>query len=77
MYMDRTCYTIMYNDNNVMYHEPRHELYYTGNTIIIELKQYINATRETRYFGDLCCKISKHVSTGNINKFKFKFNSLL
>ena len=32
------CYTIMYNDNNVMYHEARHELYFTGNTIIIELK---------------------------------------
>ena len=27
----------MCNDNNVMYHEPRHELYYTGDTIIIEL----------------------------------------
>ena len=22
------CYTIMYNDNNVMYHESRHGLYY-------------------------------------------------
>jgi len=27
----------LYNDNNVVYHEPRHELYNTGNTIIIEL----------------------------------------
>ena len=23
--MDSTCYTIMYNDNSGMYHEPRHE----------------------------------------------------
>jgi len=30
-----TCYTIMYNDNNGMYHEARHELYYTGNTVIV------------------------------------------
>ena len=37
MYMDSTCYTIMYNGNSVMYHEPRHELYYIGNTIKIEL----------------------------------------
>jgi len=37
MYMDSKCYTIMYNDNSVMYHEPRNELYYTGNTIVIEL----------------------------------------
>jgi len=36
MHMDSTCYTIMYNDNSVMYHEPRHDLYYTVNTIIIE-----------------------------------------
>jgi len=28
----------MYNDNNVMYHETRQELYFIGNTIIIELK---------------------------------------
>jgi len=38
-----TCYTIMYNYNSGMYHEPRHELYYTGNTIILEL----NGTLET------------------------------
>ena len=25
----------MHNDNSAMYHEPRHKLYYTGNTIII------------------------------------------
>jgi len=25
--MDSTSYTIMYNDNSVMYHEPRHELF--------------------------------------------------
>jgi len=37
MYMDSTCYTIMHNDNTGMYHEPRHELYYTGNTVIVEL----------------------------------------
>jgi len=37
MYMDSTCYTIMYNDNSGMYHEPRHELDYTGNTVIVEL----------------------------------------
>jgi len=37
MYMNRTCYTIMYNDNSGMYHKARHELYYTGNTIIVEL----------------------------------------
>jgi len=37
MYMDSTCYTIMYNNNSDMYHEPRHELYYTGNTVIVEL----------------------------------------
>ena len=39
MYMDSTCYTIMnmYNDNSGMHHEPRHELYYTGNTVIVEL----------------------------------------
>jgi len=37
--MGSTFYTIMYNANSVMYNEPRHELYiyYTGNTIIIEL----------------------------------------
>ena len=32
MYMDSTCY-----DYSVMYHEEMHELYYTGNTIKIEL----------------------------------------
>jgi len=37
MYMDSTCYTIMYNENSGMYHEPRHELDYTGNTVIVEL----------------------------------------
>ena len=37
MYMDSTCYTIMCYDNSAMYHEQMHELYYTGNTIIIEL----------------------------------------
>jgi len=35
--MDSTCYTIMYNDNSVMYHEPRHGRFYTGNTVIVEL----------------------------------------
>ena len=28
---------IMYNNNTGMYHEPRHELNYTGNTVIVEL----------------------------------------
>jgi len=28
---------IMYNDTSGMYHEPRHELYYTGNTVKVEL----------------------------------------
>jgi len=37
MYMDSTRYTIMYNNNTGMYHEPRHELDYTGNTVIVEL----------------------------------------
>jgi len=37
MYMDSTRYTIMYNNNSGMYHEPRHELDYTGNTVIVEL----------------------------------------
>ena len=35
----------MYNhvyDNSAMYHEPRHELYYTGNTIIIELNSTVH-----------------------------------
>ena len=38
--MDSTCYTIMYNDNSVMYHEPRHELFILViliNTVIEEL----------------------------------------
>ena len=35
--MDSTRYTIMYNNNIGMYHEPRHELDYTGNTVIVEL----------------------------------------
>jgi len=35
--MDSTCYTIRYNNNSVMYHEQRHELFYTGNTVIVEL----------------------------------------
>jgi len=37
MYMDSTRYTIMYNTNTGMYHEPRHELDYTDNTVIVEL----------------------------------------
>ena len=37
MYMDSTRYTIMYNNNTAMYHEPRHELDYTGNAVIVEL----------------------------------------
>jgi len=39
MYMDITRYTIRYNNNTgmYMYHEPRHELDYTGNTVIVEL----------------------------------------
>ena len=37
MYMDSTRYTIMYNNYTGMYHEPRHELDYTGNTVIVKL----------------------------------------
>jgi len=37
MYMDSTRYTYMYNNNPGMYHEPRHELDYTDNTVIVEL----------------------------------------
>jgi len=37
MYMDSTRYTIMYISNTGMYHEPRHELDYTGNIVIVEL----------------------------------------
>ena len=37
MYMDSTHYTIMYNNNTGMYHEPRHEHDYTDNTVIVEL----------------------------------------
>ena len=33
--MDSTRYTSMYNNNTGMYHEPRHELDYTGNTVIV------------------------------------------
>jgi len=33
--INSTCYTIMYNDNSVMYHEARHGLFYTGNTVIV------------------------------------------
>jgi len=35
--MDSTCHTIMYNYKGGMNHEPRHEHYYTGNTVIAEL----------------------------------------
>jgi len=42
--MDMTCYTIMYNYNSGMHHEPRHELNYTGNTIIVELNSMVNST---------------------------------
>ena len=38
--MDSTCYTIMYNYNSGMYREPRHELYYSSNTVIAELTVY-------------------------------------
>jgi len=38
MYMDSTRYTIKYNNNTGSYHEPRHELDYTGNTVMVELK---------------------------------------
>jgi len=34
----QSCYTIMYNNNTGIYHEPRHELYNTGTTVIVELK---------------------------------------
>jgi len=39
MYMDSTRYTIMYNNNTGMYHKPRRELDYTGNTVIVELNR--------------------------------------
>jgi len=38
MYMDSTRYTFKYNNNTGMYHEPRHELDYTGNTVMVKLK---------------------------------------
>ena len=38
MYIDSTRYTILYNNNTGMYNEPRHELDYTGITVIVELK---------------------------------------
>jgi len=37
MYMDNSRYTIMYNNNTGMYHEPRHELHYTGIAVIVKL----------------------------------------
>ena len=63
---------MLYNqvcDNSAMYHELGLELYYTGNIIIIELNSIINGTRETKYFGDLCCKILINVNTCDINMF--------
>jgi len=33
----QSCYSIMYNYKSGLYHEARHELYYTGNTVIAEL----------------------------------------
>jgi len=44
MYIGMTCYTIMYNNNSGMYHEPRHDLDYTGNTVIVELNSVFNST---------------------------------
>jgi len=35
--MDSTCYANMYNYKSGTYHEQRHELYYTGNTVLAEL----------------------------------------
>jgi len=49
MYMDSTRYTIMYNNDTGMYHDPRHELDYTGNSVIVELNSNINGTLETKY----------------------------
>jgi len=67
MSMDSACYTIMYNDNSVMYHELRHELYYTDTTIIMELNSILMAHLRPKKLGYLCCKISMNVSTCNIN----------
>jgi len=35
--MNSTRHKIMYNNNTGMYHEPRHDLDYTGNTVKVEL----------------------------------------
>jgi len=35
------------------------------------IKQYINGALETKYFGDLCCKISINVSTCDVNNCQF------
>jgi len=49
--MDSTCYTIMYTYNSGMYYEPRHDIYDTGNTVIVHVElnctMYINGTLET------------------------------
>jgi len=37
MYLDSARYTIMYNNDTGTYHEARHKLDYTGNTVIVEL----------------------------------------
>ena len=50
-----------------MYHEIRHKLYYTGNTIIKNKTVYIKGTHDTKNFGDLLCKVSINLSTCNIN----------
>jgi len=47
--------------------QDKHCIYFTDNTIIIELNSIImNGTLETKYFGLLRCKISINVSTCNI-----------
>jgi len=64
MYMDSKRYTIMYNNNTGMYHEPRHQLDYTGNTVIVELNSIYMARLKQN---TLCCKISIEIRTCNVN----------
>ena len=48
-HVDYNCpciYKIMHNYNSGMYHEPRHELDYTGNAAIVELNSMFNSTME-------------------------------
>jgi len=55
---------IMYYNNTGMYHEPRHALEFTCNTVIVELNSIQMATLKQ---STICCKISIKVSTCNVN----------